>query len=380
MTVGPGRRGAGERRLQEASHWFSRHESGGELSATDLREWDAWIAEPGNSAEYDEFVRTQWHLKTLPRPSLPSDAQLQACLSRDSTGLRRLAALQATQSPSRRSLSALRFMLSAMTACAAALAAVAFVGNVLLPGRLAPDPGQVYLTAPGEQRDFVLKDGSVVILAGDSSLSVRFTPTRRTAVLDHGEARFQVRHDRSRAFTVLAGPGSITAVGTVFDVRRYSDRVLVMVSEGAVEVAPRKPRSGQTPLNPPAVHNTTRWAPLRVTRGQEMTYDIQGTASAAQRTDTHLATLWTEGSLAYRGRPLREVIEDVQRYSTRRIMLDPNVADLQYTGTFVQRDADQWVRGLARIFPVEVVEAAPNIVVIRSRPAGQQEAGGNGAR
>src|SRR5947209_3857903 len=107
-----------------------------------------------------------------------------------------------------------------------------------VPNSNALDSGHVYATAAGEQRECLLKDGSVVTLGAASSLTVTFTQARRVAVLDRGEARFRVQHDPWRPFTVFAGLGSVTAVGTVFDVRRYSSRVFVTVSEGVVEVAP----------------------------------------------------------------------------------------------------------------------------------------------
>ncbi|MGH8139515.1 MAG: FecR family protein [Steroidobacteraceae bacterium] len=356
-----------ELRLQAASDWFSRHEAGGELSTAELREWDAWSSDPDNNAEYEGFVRTRWRLKSLPRPPLPSARELRASLSREPDWTPMATQTEAFNVGSRRVRSALNFTSSAIAACAAILAMAMVFRYEFVPGSLTLDSGHVYATAAGEQREFVLKDGSVVTLAGDSSLSVNFTLTRRTAVLDHGEARFHVQHDHWRPFTVLAGVGSITAVGTVFDVRRYSNRVLVTVSEGAVEVVPRETSPQDVPQGRQATDDTKQWVPLRVARGEEIAYDAKGEASTARQTDVRLATAWTEGSLAYRGRPLHEVIEDVQRYSTRHIVLDPDVADLQYTGTFVQRNADQWIRGLSRIFPVEIVETAPDRILIRSR-------------
>jgi hypothetical protein len=70
--------------LFSAAYWFTRHESGYELSAAEMREWDRWIAESGNRAEYDALYSTQWELKALPRPTLPTDEEL--CKDRSMPG------------------------------------------------------------------------------------------------------------------------------------------------------------------------------------------------------------------------------------------------------------------------------------------------------
>ena len=62
--------------------------------------------------------------------------------------------------------------------------------------------------------------------------------------------------------------------------------------------------------------------------------------------------------MIYFGRPLAEVIEDVQRYSTHQIVLDGRAGELRFSGSVLQAEVEQWVRGLARIFPVEVLDCA----------------------
>jgi transmembrane sensor len=243
-----------------------------------------------------------------------------------------------------------------------------------VPGAFALDSGHVYATAAGEQREWVLKDGSIVTLGASSSLTVTFTHVGRVAVLDRGEARFRVQHDRWRPFTVFAGAGSVTAVGTVFDVRRYSNHVFVTVSEGAVEVAPQQAPAPDPSATRSVSQHRRPWVPLRVARGEEMTYDFTGDASAARPTEALSSPSWIGGAREYRERPLREVIEDVQRYSPRLIQLDTNAADLQFTGTFLEHDVERWLHGLAKVLPVEVVDSHLGPIVIRPKLAPQQNA------
>jgi ferric-dicitrate binding protein FerR (iron transport regulator) len=100
----------------------------------------------------------------------------------------------------------------------------------------------------------------------------------------------------------------------------------------------------------------TRWTPVRLAHGQEVSYDAQNGASTTKAADPLNAGAWTNGSLIYFGRPLGEVIEDVQRYSSRRIVLDPDAALRLYSGSVVQKHIDQWIRGLSNVFPVEIVD------------------------
>src|SRR3546814_2068180 len=48
-----------------------------------------------------------------------------------------------------------------------------------------------------------------------------------------GRAMFDVAHDASRPFVVDAGLGTVTALGTRFQVQRNEDRVSVTLLEGA---------------------------------------------------------------------------------------------------------------------------------------------------
>ncbi|HET9389963.1 MAG TPA: FecR domain-containing protein [Steroidobacteraceae bacterium] len=386
----------------EASFWVTRLESDEPLLPEELDVWESWIAVPGNHADYDALITTICALQNLARPRLPGDAELRAGLEQERIESRKRGmSLPHTDRawPIRGSF---------RLAVAAGLG-LAFGLGLILVGRYwqgrtetAPESADVYATVRAEQREFTLPDHSVVTLAGDSHLTFTSTRTTRTAVLDHGEGRFRIHHDPSRPFSVLAGTGVITAVGTVFDVRRYSDHVFVTVSEGVVEVVPGMQEladgSGERPYSIDGVHasrashmrgaeHATAAArlsdaahtpaaharPLRVASGEEIAYDSRGEASVTDHVDAGLAESWIHGSLAYRGCPLREVIEDVQRYSIRPIELDPSIAELQYTGTFVEENLDQWLRGLGQIFPVEVVPDAAERIVIRRREISAEE-------
>jgi len=183
----------------------------------------------------------------------------------------------------------------------------------------------------------------------------------RFVVVNRGEARFEIAHDPKRPFRVLAGAGVITAVGTVFNVRRLDNLVVVTVGEGIVEVAPA------SPMNARDGGDYARGK--RVTRGQYITYDGDGRLSEVRSTNVELAMAWRTGQLRYDSEPLNRVVQDINRYSRQLISIDTAAGDIVYSGTVFERDIDDWLEALERLFPeVQVTRPDNEHVVISTKP------------
>ena len=70
---------------------------------------------------------------------------------------------------------------------------------------------------------------------------------------------------------------------------------------------------------------------------------------------------------------LKHVIPDVDRYSSNTVIIgDAAVGELRFTGTVFQDGADEWLRGLEQVFPVEVVELDGDRLLLRLREADQR--------
>jgi ferric-dicitrate binding protein FerR (iron transport regulator) len=105
--------------------------------------------------------------------------------------------------------------------------------------------------------------------------------------------------------------------------------------------------------------------------------------AAVSLVDVNARNRWSaEGlvPLIYHGRPLPEVLEDVQRYTQRRIMIRADMRTFQYSGIVKPEDVDAWIQDLPAIYPVEVIDCRtygrrgemsacvdPQLIVIRSR-------------
>lgn len=236
-------------------------------------------------------------------------------------------------------------------AIAASVAAVAIASGWLLNHAASND----LQTRVGETHSTRLSDGSMVTLGGDTRLKISFDDKARRIELTHGEALFKVAKDPARPFAVRAGNATVTAVGTEFNVRKNGDRAVVSVTEGRVVVVPT------------ALPTSSRQA-VRLDAGQQTIVDRHGEKSTENLSDAGAATAWQSGRLVFRREPLRYVIEDVNRYSPKPIVLDDStIGDIRITGTVLSGSVDGWVESLENAFALQAMEESERIVISRKR-------------
>lgn len=156
-----------------------------------------------------------------------------------------------------------------------------------------PPAAQVLRTASGEIRDEALPDGSHVLLSPGSEVHVRIDAQRRQLQLDRGQAWFQVTADAQRPFQVHTPHGTVTALGTAFDLAVKDDSSVVTVTEHRVSV-----ESG----------SATRQA----SEGQQMRFD--GQASTTLLPADAAAMVWRERRLHWVSAPLIEVTQGLDRW------------------------------------------------------------------
>jgi transmembrane sensor len=198
-------------------------------------------------------------------------------------------------------------------------------------------------------------------------MTANFSTNVRAITLGHGAASFKVARDPKRPFRVTAGGGTITAVGTAFNVqRRKDDDVIVSVSEGIVEVDLTAADHALRKAAP--ISGADRLA-LQISRGQEVTYDAEGQMSPVRPADAANTVDWRDGHFRYTRQPLRHVIEDINRYSHRQLILgEAALGDLLYSGTVFTTGADEWVIGLPQTYPqIKVIEGSNSQTLIQTR-------------
>jgi transmembrane sensor len=212
----------------------------------------------------------------------------------------------------------------------------------------------IYATSPNERTKVTLADGSVVTLDSGTRLSARLGKSRRDITLLAGRALFQVAKDRQRPFVVKAGDRTITALGTVFDVRLSSGELRVTLAEGSVAVRPVYPSRGsvQQILKP----------------NQQL---VQGASSASpelRTVDTDKALSWADGQVFFEDEPLASAIEEMNRYSQSKIIVDPAVADLRINGMFRTSNQAGFLAALQIALPVRVRKDEEGRIFVSTPP------------
>ena len=219
--------------------------------------------------------------------------------------------------------------------------------------------GTVYQTGIGEQRTFYLSDGSSVILDTQTRVIANFSSDMRRVVLEHGQARFNVAKDKNRRFIVYAGRGATTAIGTAFVVRKSEENILVTLIEGKVSVTKLDDlaETGHSLEMAESRNSNTRDVPhseIMLEEGQQVAYSDKG-LSQARTVDVKRATSWQQGRLIFDNYTLREVVDELNRYSHKKIVLGDNaLASMRVTGVFKSGDNRKAIQALKTYFSMRV--------------------------
>ena len=244
---------------------------------------------------------------------------------------------------------------------AASVAAVFIAGYMTLapaigPARIEATP---YYTEAGEQRLVRLSDGSIVELGSDSGIAVRYSAGERALELLRGQAVFTVAKNPNRPFVVRAGSGSVTAIGTVFNVRRDAGDVRVRVLEGTVAVRPQSEEAV-------AIERVAAASAVAlVTAGSQTSYSKEGAMAAVEAADVHAGLAWRTGVLTLVNRELSDVIQEVNRFVQNEVAIgDSSIGAFRFTGTVYPDKIDEWLEGLTQGYPVKVVRVAGRTILL----------------
>lgn len=330
MSVGNDMNSTHDAIREEAAAWFARRRDG----ARTRREEDAFEAWCSRSdvhvRAYAETERAWEQWKSL----------------RDSPRMRAMsaAAIKATAPRRRATGRHWRPLLAA-----ASLAAMAVLGGIWLLPLTKHMPPVTYSTGLGEQRTEQLPDGTRIVLNTQTVLQVHYDHRQRRVTLQHGEALFEVAHDAGYPFVVTTAGGSITDLGTRFQVRDKNGMAIVTLLQGEVEVATQDKRR---PLVP----------------GEQARYGVGISGIRVRQVDPSTVTSWVHGRLNFNGMPLAQAIAEANRYSEVKLRLgDPRLADLPVGGSFHAGNNTAIAAALSAVFPVRVAHRDAHEIVLVPR-------------
>lgn len=294
-----------------AADWIA-HRDSGQWTETDRRALEEWLSE--SPAQKVAYLR------------------LNAAWERAD----RLRALRSSE-PVQRSLEPPRIVPPAQRAktgaiwsyrAAAAIAAIGIASSVTIDFNR-PDLRHQYATPIGAREIVALDDGTKLTLNTETRLSTRVDRGERTVWLEKGEAFFDVAHDASRPFVIVAGDRRVTVVGTKFSMGRDGERLKVDVVEGRVQV-----QVGNSP-------------PTMLTRGESAVGEGKSVL-VTRRTERQsiAATSWLEGRLVFDQMTIAEAAAQFNRYNRRKLIVaDPAAGSIRIGGSF---DANN-IEGFARL-------------------------------
>lgn len=303
--------------LAQAADWMAERRAG-ELSGDQAAAFDAWLAaDPANRAAFAE-MQAIWD----EAGEIGDDPTILALRELNQRTFDR---------PARWRLAG-----GALAACLGlavaggwmALREAAAVGHAP-----AATEEQVLRTDTGQTTTAILKDGSTVVMDSDTVVRAVETAGQRTILLERGGAFFQVAKDPSRPFVVTAAGKTITALGTAFEARIVGGKLDVTLIEGKVKVEDKKRLIWQ------GEQKMDLQAGWRLSAPQDQHWSLE-------RVDAAKELSWMSGRLTFFNDSLEVAVAKVNRYSDRKIVLDPALSHAPIVGVFEAGDTERFVRGM----------------------------------
>jgi transmembrane sensor len=295
-----------------AIEWFVRLRAG-PLAPDEKAELDAWLAEDAaNAAAFDEVLSMYGHLAVMS----PSRADRP-----------------------RRRLSRIRI---AALASAAAVALALFASFDEIALRLRAD----HFAGAGERKLVTLDDGSRVLLDSRSSIAIRYSPGERRLALLSGEAWFEAAPDPSRPFIVEAGGGTVTALGTAFDVALEGTGARVTVTAHRVSLS----SGGRS---------------IVVDEGRQSAFEQGAAARTPEPVNVDQVTAWRRGKLIVTKKPLREVIAAIGRYRRGFVYcVDRSICERRISGVFGADDPMQSLREIETSLGLRAIQLTSYMILL----------------
>jgi transmembrane sensor len=243
---------------------------------------------------------------------------------------------------------------------------------VRTPG-LAGPATKNYVVLASTARQMALPDGSVAELNGDSRIETDFAPAERRVRLVKGEAHFSVAKDPARPFIVSAGPVTVRATGTAFNVRLAADFVEILVTEGKVQLGESALASEQRPRPEASLDLAT--AGQTLIAGERAVVQTAAAARVPVTVDTPSRnqidqTLGWEGTqLVFDRTSLDQVVAAFNHYNSRQLVLaNPALRNRTLSGVFRADNLDGFIHLLYASVDVIAEPQDDNQILLRAAP------------
>jgi len=211
----------------------------------------------------------------------------------------------------------------------------------------------------GRHKILTLADGSKIVLNANSSLRYPLKTARqsRTDVWLDGEAYFSVVHNpagKQRVFRIHTNEGVITDLGTKFAVNTWNNATRVVLVKGKVGIQLHHSEGENRVF--------TEMLPGEMVQFTDTTRNIQ-----VAKVNTDVYTSWIHNKLVFDNTPLREAIQEIEKYYGVHIMVeDKTILDQKISGTIQNSDLNAVLNGVSRILDLKV-DYQNDIITLKKR-------------
>lgn len=313
-----------------AADWLQRRRYWKDWSQDDQKALDAWLAQSMNHAV--AFWRLEATLDSAERLSVLRPVRFQ-----------RPVAAQTKRFPG----NALRAAVAASV-----LAVAAAVGYPMWRSGLEPQ-GQTYATGIGGRATVQLTDGSSIELNTNTAIRADVRAGRRYVAIERGEVFFDIVHNDKTPFIVDVNGHRITDLGTKFSVRDEQNRVEVTLVEGRASIASVRPGTqGHSAILSPG----------------DVAIATTNTLSVEQKSKPAIAKelSWRHGLLVFDGAKLSDVVAELNRYSSEKIVVAGSKAGkLTIDASVPAGDIRAFTRVAREVLGLHVQDRGNEIVISR---------------
>ena len=193
----------------------------------------------------------------------------------------------------------------------------------------------------GEQREYVLPDGSKVTLNANSSLSY-YSQNPRKVTLE-GEAFFEIKKipETHTPFQVFTQDLMVTVLGTSFNVNARNDQTKVFLEEGKVDLEVHDPETGVIQMNPGDL--------ITYSKKQNKLKENRSNVSALENAS------WKAGTLVFNNTPLQEALYEIEDiYGIQFIIQSEKVKDEVISGGVPIKDLEVSLQTLGEVYGIHI--------------------------
>lgn len=192
-------------------------------------------------------------------------------------------------------------------------------------------------TNEGDKANILLPDSTIVVLNTKSTLEYNRNYYKDREIKLSGEAYFNVTTNPAKPFVVQTDNMDITAFGTSFNVLSYGDEenTVVTLEEGNIQVS--------------FVDNEL----ISMQQNNQLIYNKNSKEISVNDVDTRMYISWKENRLQFYNTPLKEVMARLSKtFNFDFELMNENLYDYDYTGTFVDESIEEIMRMLSIVSPI----------------------------